>query len=108
MGGGKEWEEGRNGRREGGGGKQWEEGRRGKGGRKERGKGGVGGEREKDRWEGLREKGVSKGEVERQTAGLFVCEHIDWRLSFVRQKLLSPEDSFEDEQVEALRRDNLR
>ena len=91
-----------------GGGKEWEEGRRGREGRKERGKGGVGGEREKDRWEGLREKGVSKGEVERRTAGLFVCEHIDWRLSFVRQKLLSPEDSFEDEQVEALRRDNLR
>ena len=66
----------------------------------------MGGEREKDRWERLREKGAGKEEVERRTAGLFLC--IDWQLSFVRQKLLSPEDSFEDEQVEALRRDNLR
>ena len=63
----------------------------------------MGGEREKDR---LKEKSVGKEKVERRTAGLFLC--IDWQLSFVHQKLLSPEDSFEDEQVEALRRDNLR
>ena len=94
---GREKGEGRNGRREkreegkgrrgkGGGGKEGE-GRRERGGgrrrRKERGRGEVGGEREKDRWERLREKGVGKGDVERRTAGLFVCEHIDWQLFFV-------------------------